>query len=67
MLESGFFGHESPITGGPQQRAFAANLRLDIVGENVAREPTAAAVASGHDAESSRGPRRSDTRRKTLR
>lgn len=40
MVEQHFFGHVSPTTGAPEDRARAAGLLVSIVGENVAAAAT---------------------------
>jgi uncharacterized protein YkwD len=42
MVSVGFFGHQSPTTGTVDDRMKAAHLRVTLVGENVARAPSAA-------------------------
>jgi uncharacterized protein YkwD len=40
MVEHHFFGHVSPTTGGPEDRARAAGFLVSLVGENVAAAAT---------------------------
>ena len=40
MVDHGFFGHQSPTTGGPEDRVRRAGAAVSIVGENVAQADT---------------------------
>jgi uncharacterized protein YkwD len=44
MTDNHFFGHDSPVTGSPEDRVHAGGVRVVSYGENVARAPSASAA-----------------------